>query len=60
MYDVVSIDDVTVADWNEEDIDGGVAEEVVNLNIINATAMSTDELNAAVTRALTAGYTDIK
>ena len=26
--DVVSIDDVTVADWNEEDIDGGVAEEV--------------------------------
>ena len=58
--DVVSIDKVTVADWNEEDIDGGVAEEVVNLNIINATAMSTDELNAAVTRALTAGYTDIK
>lgn len=58
--DVVSIDDVTVADWDEVDIDGGVAEEVVNLNIINATAMSTDELNAAVTRALTAGYTDIK
>ena len=26
--DVVSIDDVTVADWNEEEIDGGVAEEV--------------------------------
>ena len=26
--DVVSIDDVTVADWDEEDIDGGVAEEV--------------------------------
>ena len=26
--DVVSIDDVTVADWNEVDIDGGVAEEV--------------------------------
>lgn len=25
--DVVSIDDVTVADWEEEDIDGGVAEE---------------------------------
>lgn len=58
--DVVSIDEVTVADWDEEEIDGGVAEEVVNLNIINATAMSTDELNAAVTRALTAGYTDIK
>lgn len=58
--DVVSIDDVTVADWNEEDIDGGVAEEVVNLNIINATAMSTDELNAAVTRALATGETDIR
>ena len=26
--DVVSIDEVTVADWNEEEIDGGVAEEV--------------------------------
>ena len=26
--DVVSIDEVTVADWDEEDIDGGVAEEV--------------------------------
>ena len=26
--DVVSIDDVTIADWNEEEIDGGVAEEV--------------------------------
>ena len=58
--DVVSIDDVTVADWDEEDIDGGVAEEVVNLNIINATAMSTDELNAAVTRALATGETDIR
>lgn len=58
--DVVSIDEVTVADWNEEDIDGGVAEEVVNLNIINATAMSTDELNAAVTRALATGETDIR
>ena len=58
--DVVSIDEVTVADWNEEEIDGGVAEEVVNLNIINATAMSTDELNAAVTRALAAGETDIR
>ena len=26
--DVVSIDEITVADWDEEDIDGGVAEEV--------------------------------
>ena len=57
--DVVSIDDVTVADWDEEDIDGGVAEEEVNPNI-DATAMTTDELNAAVTRALAAGETDIR
>ena len=27
--DVVSIDDVIVADWNEEEIDGGVAEELI-------------------------------
>ena len=27
--DVVSIDEVTVADWEEEEIDGGVAEEVI-------------------------------
>ena len=57
--DAVGISYVRVLDWDEEEIDGGMA-EVVNLNIINATAMSTDELNAAVTRALTAGYTDIK
>ena len=57
--DVVSIDDVTVADWNEEEIDGGVAEEEVNPNI-DGTAMNTDELNAAVTRALAAGGTDIR
>ena len=29
LIDFVSIDDVTVADWDEEDIDGGVAEEVI-------------------------------
>ena len=27
--DVVSIDDVTVADWNKEEINGGVAEELI-------------------------------
>ena len=58
--DAISITKVLVEPWTTKEIDGGVAEEVVNLNIINATAMSTDELNAAVTRALTAGYTDIK
>ena len=35
--DVVSIDDVTVADWEEEDIDGGVAEEVPQTYIYDAT-----------------------
>jgi len=35
--DVVSIDDVTVADWNEEDIDGGVAEEVPQTYTYDAT-----------------------
>ena len=35
--DVVSIDDVTVADWDEEDIDGGVAEEVPQTYTYDAT-----------------------
>lgn len=35
--DVVSIDDVTVADWNEVDIDGGVAEEVPQTYTYDAT-----------------------
>ena len=35
--DVVSIDEVTVADWNEEDIDGGVAEEVPQTYTYDAT-----------------------
>ena len=57
--DVVSIDEVTVADWNEEDIDGGVAEEVVYPNIINATAMDATALNEAVVNALELEYTDL-
>lgn len=57
--DVVSIDDVTVADWNEEDIDGGVAEEEVYPNIINATAMDATALNEAVVNALELEYTDL-
>ena len=57
--DVVSIDDVTVADWNEEDIDGGVAEEEVYPNIINATAMDASALNEAVVNALELKYTDL-
>lgn len=35
--DVVSIDDVTVADWEEEEIDGGVAEEVPQTYTYDAT-----------------------
>ena len=57
--DVVSIDEVTVADWNEEEIDGGVAEEEVYPNIINATAMDASALNEAVVNALELKYTDL-
>ena len=56
--DAVGISYVRVLDWDEEEIDGGMAEEV--LSTIDATAMNTDELNAAVTRALAAGETDIR
>ena len=57
--DVVSISSVTVADWDEEDIDGGVAEEEVYPNIINATAMDATALNEAVVNALELEYTDL-
>ena len=56
--DVVSIDEVTVADWEEEDIDGGVAEEVIP-NTFDATAMTAEQLNAAVTKALDYGHTEL-
>ena len=56
--DVVSIDDVTVADWNEEDIDGGVAEEVIP-NTFDATAMTAEQLNATVAKALDYGHTEL-
>ena len=56
--DVVSIDEVTVADWEEEEIDGGVAEEDLS-NTIDATTMSADALNAAVTNLLSVGHTNI-
>ena len=57
--DAISITKVLVEPWTTKEIDGGVAEEVVNPNI-DATAMNTDELNAAVTRVLAAGETDIR
>ena len=56
--DKVEITDVNVTPWVEKKIDGGVATEV--LSNIDATAMNADELNAAVTKALKAGKTDIE
>ena len=56
--DVVSIDDVTVADWDEEEIDGGVAEEVIP-NTFDATAMTAEQLNATVAKALDYGHTEL-
>ena len=56
--DVVSIDEVTVADWEEEDIDGGVAEEVIP-NTFDATAMTAEQLNATVAKALDYGHTEL-
>lgn len=56
--DVVSIDDVTVADWDEEDIDGGVAEEVIP-NTFDATAITAEQLNATVAKALDYGHTEL-
>lgn len=58
--DRVEITDVNVTPWVEKEIDGGVATEVVRLNVVDAIAMSADQLNAAVTKALEAGETDIE
>lgn len=58
--DIVSIGKVMVADWNNGGtIDGGVAEEEVYPNIINATAMDATALNEAVVNALELEYTDL-
>jgi len=56
--DKVEITDVNVTPWAEKEIDGGVAKEV--FSYIDATAMNADELNAAVTKALETGETDIE
>lgn len=56
--DVVSIDEVTVADWNKEEINGGVAEEVIP-NTFDATAMTAEQLNATVAKALDYGHTEL-
>ena len=52
------INSVSVTDWIEKDIDGGVAEEDLS-NTIDATTMSADALNAAVTNLLSVGHTNI-
>lgn len=56
--DKVSIDKVSVEDWETDDINGGEATEIYNN--INATAMNTETLQNAVTRALQNGETNIK
>ena len=56
--DAVGISYVRVLDWDEEEIDGGVAEEDLS-NTIDATTMSADALNAAVTNLLSVGHTNI-
>ena len=55
--DAVTLYSVKVTPWEEKEIDGGVATEA--LSSINATAMTPDKLNAAVTKALEEGETDI-
>ena len=52
------INSVSVTDWIEKDIEGGVAEEDLS-NTIDATTMSADALNAAVTNLLSVGHTNI-
>ena len=55
--DAVTLYSIKVTPWEEKEIDGGVATEA--LSSINATAMTPDKLNAAVTKALEEGETDI-
>ena len=52
------INSVSVTDWIEKDIEGGVAEEDLS-NTIDATTMSADALNAAVTNLLSVGHTNM-
>ena len=57
--DKVGISSVTVAPWGTGDtIEGGVAEEVIP-NTFDATAMTPEQLNAAVTKALEYGHTEL-
>lgn len=58
--DKVDITAINVIPWAQKELDAGVAKEVVRLNVVDAIAMSADQLNAAVTKALEAGETDIE
>ena len=55
--DAISITKVNVEPWTTKEIDGGVAEEIPNT--FDATAMTPEQLNAAVTEALECGHTEI-
>ena len=56
--DAVGISYVRVLDWDEEEIDGGMAEEVIP-NTFDATAMTAEQLNATVAKALDYGHTEL-
>ena len=56
--DVVSFSSVSVMGWDEMEIEGGEAEEVIP-NTFDATAMTPEQLNAAVTEALEYGHTTL-
>jgi len=56
--DYVTLNGVKVTPWAKKEIDGGVAEEVIP-NTFDATAMTPEQLNAAVTEALEYGHTEL-
>ena len=56
--DAISINKVNVVPWTTKEIDGGAAEEDLS-NTVDATTMSADALNAAVTNLLSVGHTNI-
>ena len=56
--DAISITKVNVEPWTTKDIDGGVAEEVIP-NTFDATAMTAEQLNATVAKALDYGHTEL-
>ena len=56
--DAISITKVLVEPWTTKDIDGGVAEEVIP-NTFDATAMTAEQLNATVAKALDYGHTEL-